>query len=186
MSTLAELKQKLEAARVEQEQREKETREQEERELQRLAEEEELARQEQQRVDEERKRAEEERVAEEVRERVEEEQVAEGQQNTTDAGGERSKETETVVVCRGNGNDGQKLGNGHRQAARGRDDGWFEGWQRGIPGNGGYVLELPASEIGMRAPRVSFLLISPFPFTDCFAGLGDRAVGARRRKNGAT
>ena len=84
MSTLTELKQKLEAARVERERREKETREQEERELQRLAEEEELACREQQRADEERKLA-------------EEEQVAEGQRNTTDAGGERSRETETVA-----------------------------------------------------------------------------------------
>ena len=65
MSTLAELKQRLEAARVERERREKETREQEERELQRLVEE----------------------------ERREEEQVAEGQRNATDVGGEGSMET---------------------------------------------------------------------------------------------
>ena len=102
MSTLAELKQRLEAARVERERREKETREQEERELQRLVEEErreeeECARREQQRADEEVKRADEGRVTEEVRERVEEEQVAEGQQNTTDVGGEGSKETETTA-----------------------------------------------------------------------------------------
>ena len=102
MSTLAELKQRLEAARVERERREKETREQEERELQRLVEEErreeeECARREQQQADEERKRADEGRVAEEVRERVDEEQVAEGQRNTTDVGGEGSKETETVA-----------------------------------------------------------------------------------------
>ena len=37
------------------------------------------------------------RVAEEVHERVEEEQVAEGQRNTTDVGGEGSKETETTA-----------------------------------------------------------------------------------------
>ena len=101
MSTLVELKQRLEAARVERERREKETHEQEERELQRLVEEErreeECARCEQQRADEEEKWAEQERVAEEVRERVEEEQVAEGQRNTTDVGGEGSKETETVA-----------------------------------------------------------------------------------------
>ena len=100
MSTLAELKQRLEAARVERERREEETREQEEQELQRLAEEErreECACREQQRAGEEEKRAEQERVAEGVREQAEEEQVAEGQRNTTGAGGEGSKETETMA-----------------------------------------------------------------------------------------
>ena len=102
MSTLTELKQRLEAARVERERREKETREQEERELQRLVEEEcreeeECARREQQRADEEEKQADEGRVAEEVRKRVEEEQVAEGQRNTPDVGGEGSKEMETMA-----------------------------------------------------------------------------------------
>ena len=91
MSSLAKLKNRLEAARVEQERWERETREQEEQELQRMAEEErrqeeeECARREQQRADEERKRAE------------EEEQVAEGQRITTDAGGEGLKETETMA-----------------------------------------------------------------------------------------
>ena len=89
MSTLAELKQRLEAARVEREQRERETREQEERELQRLVEEErreeeECARREQQRADEEKKWADEGRVAEE-------------QQNTMDVGGEGSKEMEDTA-----------------------------------------------------------------------------------------
>ena len=101
MSSLVELKTRLEAARVERERQERETRDQEERELQRLVEEErreeECACREQQRADEEEKRAEQERVAEEVRERVDEEQVAEGQRNTTDVGGEGSKETETVA-----------------------------------------------------------------------------------------
>ena len=49
------------------------------------------------RRNEEKKRADEGWVAEEVRERVEEEQVAEGQQDTTDVGGEGSKETETTA-----------------------------------------------------------------------------------------
>ena len=102
MSTSAELKARLEAVRVERERRERETREQEERELQRLVEEErreeeERAHRKQQRAEEEEKRAEQERVAEEVRERVEEEQVAEGQRNTTDVGGEGSKETEDTA-----------------------------------------------------------------------------------------
>ena len=74
MSTLAELKQRLEAARVERERRDRETREQEEQELQRMAEEE-------------------RRQEEEGRERVEEGQVAEGQRNATDVGGEGSMET---------------------------------------------------------------------------------------------
>ena len=102
MSSLAELKTRLEAARVERERRERETREQEEQELQRLVEEErreeeECARREQQRADEEEKQAERDRVAEEVRERVDEEQVAEGHRNTTDVGGEGSKETEDTA-----------------------------------------------------------------------------------------
>ena len=103
MSALAELKNRLEVARVERERWERETREQEEQELQQMAEEErrqeeeERARCEQQRADEEEKRADEGRVAEEVREWVEEEQVAEGQRNTTDVGGEGSKETETTA-----------------------------------------------------------------------------------------
>ena len=97
MSPLTELKTRLEAARVEREWRERETREQEERELQKMMEEEELARREQQRVEEEGKQAEQEWIAEEVHEWVEAEQVAEGQQNTTDAGGEGSKETETMA-----------------------------------------------------------------------------------------
>ena len=102
MSSLAELKTRLEAARVERERRERETREQEERELQRLVEEErreeeERACRDQQRAVEEEKRAEQERVAEEVRERVEEGQVAEGQRNATDVGGEGSKETEDTA-----------------------------------------------------------------------------------------
>ena len=101
MPSLAELKNRLEAARVERERRERETREQEERELQRLVEEErreeeECARREQQRADEEEKRVEQERVAEEVRERVEE-QVAEEQRNATDVGGEGLMETEGTV-----------------------------------------------------------------------------------------
>ena len=96
MSSLAELKNRLEAACVERERQERETCEQEELELQRMAEEE-CARREQQRADEEKKRADEGRVAEEVRERVEEEQVAEGQWDTTDVGGEGSKETETTA-----------------------------------------------------------------------------------------
>ena len=100
MPSLAELKNRLEAARVKRERRERETREQEERELQWLVEEErreeeERARREQQRADE--KRAEQERVAEEVRKRVEEGQVTEGQRNTTDVGGEGSKETEDTA-----------------------------------------------------------------------------------------
>ena len=63
----------------------------------RRQEEEGCARREQQRADEEKKRADEGRAAEEVRERVEEEQVAEGQRNTTDVGGEGSKETEDTA-----------------------------------------------------------------------------------------
>ena len=103
MSVLAELKNRLEAARVERERREQETCEQEEQELQRMAEEERRqeeegrVRREQQRADEEKKRADEGRAAEEVRERVEEEQVAEGQRNTTDVGGEGLKETEDTA-----------------------------------------------------------------------------------------
>ena len=108
MPSLAELKNRLEAARVERERRERETREQEERELQRLVEEEhreeeECARREQQRADEEEKRAEQVRVAEEVRERVEEEKraeqvrVAEEQRNATDVGGEGLMETEDTA-----------------------------------------------------------------------------------------
>ena len=103
MSVLAELKNRLEAARVERERQERETCEQEEQELQRMAEEERRqeeegrVRREQQRADEEKKRADEGRAAEEVRERVEEEQVAEGQRNTTDVGGEGSKETEDTA-----------------------------------------------------------------------------------------
>ena len=97
MSPLTELKTRLEAARVEWEWREQETREQEEPELQKMMEEEELARREQQQVEEEGKQAEQEWIAEEVREWVEAEQVAEGQWNTMDAGGEGSKETETMA-----------------------------------------------------------------------------------------
>ena len=103
MSVLAELKNRLEAARVERERRERETREQEEQELQRMAEEERRqeeegrAHREQQRADEEKKRADEGRVAEEVRERVEEERVAEEQRNATDVGGEGLMETEDTA-----------------------------------------------------------------------------------------
>ena len=105
MSTLTELKQKLEAARVERERREKESREQEERELQRLVEEErreeeECARREQQRADEERKWAEEEA---EAQRKAEEEQVAgEKRQTTTETeGGEGSREVDTATEMMG-------------------------------------------------------------------------------------
>ena len=97
MSTLTELKQKLEAARVERERREQETREQEEQELLRMAEEErrqeeeERARREQQRADKERKRAEEEA---EVQRKAGKERVAgeEGQKTMETEGGEGSRE----------------------------------------------------------------------------------------------
>ena len=94
MSSSAELKARLEAARVERERWEQETREQEEQELQRLMEEEERreeeerACREQQRAEEERRQAEEaeaERIAGEQRETVEME------------GGERSKEMDTAT-----------------------------------------------------------------------------------------
>ena len=94
MSILAELKQKLEAARVEREWWEKETHEQEERELQRLVEEErreeeECAHCEQQRAEEEaeaQQKAKEERVAGEER-----------QKTTEKEGGEGSREVDTAT-----------------------------------------------------------------------------------------
>ena len=102
MSSLAELKNRLEAARVEQERRERETREQEEQELQRMAEEEhrqeeeERARREQQQADEERKRAEEEA---EAQRKAGKERVAgeEGQKMTETEGGEGSREAGTAT-----------------------------------------------------------------------------------------
>ena len=100
MSTLAELKHKLEAARVQRERREKETREQEERELQWLVkeehrEEEECACREQQRVDKERTRAEET----EAQRKAEEGWVAgeERQKTTETEGGEGSREVDMAT-----------------------------------------------------------------------------------------